>query len=185
MNSSRLILCPLRVVFLSETRRVHGTVQRIASFSLEVNQFWRCSFVSISNAAFLCMILHRNGFTRRTSWFTYARTSGCAQFRLKYSAVYARATRGKWKVISAIKKRAKELAKKDAELTTTTTQWAKRGETHRELVFRIGHEALRKARLKPPQSFKEARKRNWLTTWQGEHAGSILTKASLNPCLSK
>jgi|SRR3989442_1713105 len=81
----------------------------------------------------------------------------CTRFRLKYSAVYARATRGKWKVISAIKKRAKELAKKDAELTTTAAQWAKRGETHRELVFRIGHEALRKGRLKPPCTFKEAK----------------------------
>jgi hypothetical protein len=28
---------------------------------------------------------------------------------------------------------------------------------HRELVFCIGHEALRKARLKPPHTFKEAK----------------------------
>jgi hypothetical protein len=81
----------------------------------------------------------------------------CTRFRLKYPAVYARATRGKWKVISAIKKRAKELQKREAELTTTGAQWAKRGETHRELVFKVAHGALAKAKLKPPRTFKEAK----------------------------
>src|SRR5260370_18836440 len=60
-------------------------------------------------------------------------TEVCAHYRLKYPAVYARATRGQWKVISSINKRAKELQKREAELTTTAAQWAKRGETHRLL----------------------------------------------------
>jgi hypothetical protein len=36
-------------------------------------------------------------------------------------------------------------------------QWAKRGETHRELVFELAHGALAKAKLKPPRTFKEAK----------------------------
>src|SRR6266481_5007827 len=42
-------------------------------------------------------------------------TDVCARYKLKYPAVYARATRGKWKVISSIEKRAKELQKREAE----------------------------------------------------------------------
>jgi hypothetical protein len=70
---------------------------------------------------------------------------------------YARATRGKWKVISSIKKRAKELQKREAELTTTAAQWAKRGERHRELVFGVAHGPLARARLKQPHTFREAK----------------------------
>jgi hypothetical protein len=84
-------------------------------------------------------------------------TELCARFKLKYPAVYARATRGKWKVISSIKKRAKELQKREAELTTTAAQWAKRGERHRELVFGVAHGALARAKLKPPRTFREAK----------------------------
>lgn len=36
--------------------------------------------VSSSKLAFLCMILHRNGFTRQTSRFMYARISGCVSW---------------------------------------------------------------------------------------------------------
>ena len=50
-------------------RRVHGTERAIISFSLEVNQLRCASSVRNSKLAFLCMILHRNGFTRQTSWF--------------------------------------------------------------------------------------------------------------------
>jgi hypothetical protein len=84
-------------------------------------------------------------------------TEVCARYRLKYPAVYARATRGKWTVISSVKKRAKELQKREAELTTTAAQWTKRGETHRELVFKVAHGALAKAKLQPPRTFKEAK----------------------------
>src|SRR5260370_10402772 len=84
-------------------------------------------------------------------------TELCTRFKLKYPAVYARATRGKWKVISSIKKRAKELQKREAELTTTAAQWAKRGERHRELVFGVAYGALARAKLKPPCTFKEAK----------------------------
>jgi len=84
-------------------------------------------------------------------------TDVCARFRLKYPAVYARATRGKWKVISSVKKRAKELQKREAELTTTASEWARRGDAHRELVFNAAHGALKKANLKPPRTWKEAK----------------------------
>ena len=39
-------------------------------------------------------------------------TEVCARFRLKYPADYARATRGKWTVISSVKKRANELQRR-------------------------------------------------------------------------
>jgi len=41
----------------------------------------------------------------------------------------------KWSVISSVKKRAKELQKRGDELTTTASEWLKRGERHRLLVF--------------------------------------------------
>jgi hypothetical protein len=81
----------------------------------------------------------------------------CARYKLKYSAAYARATRGKWSVISSVKKRAKELQKREAELETSAAQWARRGNAHRDLVFNIAHGALAKAKLKPPRTFKEAK----------------------------
>lgn len=84
-------------------------------------------------------------------------TEVCARYKLKYSAVYARSTRGKWKVISSVKKRANELQKREAELTTTASQWARRGDAHRNLVFNLSHRALAKAKLKPPRTFKEAK----------------------------
>jgi hypothetical protein len=84
-------------------------------------------------------------------------TEVCARFRLKYPAVYARASRGKWNVISSVKKRAKELRKRDAELATSAAEWARRGDAHRELVFNAAHGALKKANLKPPRTFKEAK----------------------------
>jgi hypothetical protein len=84
-------------------------------------------------------------------------TEVCARYKLKYSAVYARGTRGRWKVISTIKKRAKELQKKEAELTTTASEWARRGDAHRDLVFNLAHRALAKAKLRPPRTFKEAK----------------------------
>lgn len=84
-------------------------------------------------------------------------TEVCARYKLKYPAVYARATRGKWTVISSVKKRAKELQKREAELATTAAQWARRGDVHRDLVFNLAHGALAKAKLKPPRSFKEAK----------------------------
>jgi hypothetical protein len=34
---------------------------------------------------------------------------------------------------------------------------ARRGDTHRDLVFNLAHGALAKARLKPPRTFKEAK----------------------------
>jgi hypothetical protein len=73
-------------------------------------------------------------------------TEVCARFRLKYSAVYARAARGRWKVISTIKKRAKELRKREDELATTAAQWARHGDAHRDLVFNLAHTALSKAK---------------------------------------
>jgi hypothetical protein len=82
-------------------------------------------------------------------------TEVCTRYRLKYPAVYARAARGKWKVVSSIKKRAKELQQREAELTTTAAQWAKRGETHRLLVFDKASGAIEKARMRPPKSWKE------------------------------
>jgi hypothetical protein len=81
----------------------------------------------------------------------------CARFGLKYQAVYARATRGKWSVISSVKKRAKELQKREAELATTAAQWARRGDVHRDLVFNLAHGGLAKAKLKAPRTFKEAK----------------------------
>ena len=84
-------------------------------------------------------------------------TEVCTRYKLKYPAVYARATRGKWKVVSSINKRAKELQKREAELTTTAAQWAKRGDAHRDLVFNLAHSALAKAKLRPPRTFKEAK----------------------------
>ena len=81
----------------------------------------------------------------------------CTRYRLKYSAVYARAARGQWKVISTIKKRAKELQKREAELTTTASEWARRGDAHRDLIFNLAHNALAKAKLRPPRTFKEAK----------------------------
>jgi hypothetical protein len=82
-------------------------------------------------------------------------TEVCTRFRLKYPAVYARATRGNWKVISSINKRAKELQKREAELTTTAAQWAKRGEAHRFLVLDKASGAIQKAKMRPPKSWKE------------------------------
>jgi hypothetical protein len=84
-------------------------------------------------------------------------TEVCARYKLKYPAVYARATRGKWKVISTVKKRAEELQKREAELATTASEWARRGDAHRELVFNTAHGALKKASLKPPRTWKEAK----------------------------
>jgi len=84
-------------------------------------------------------------------------TEVCARYKLKYPAVYARATRGRWKVISTIKKRAKELRKREDELATTAAQWARRGDMHRDLVFNLAHGALAKAKLKAPRTFKEAK----------------------------
>jgi len=81
----------------------------------------------------------------------------CTRYKLKYSAVYARASRGKWKVISSVKKRAKELQKREAELETSAAQWARRGGVHRDLVFNLAHNALAKAKLRPPRTFKEAK----------------------------
>jgi hypothetical protein len=58
-------------------------------------------------------------------------------------------------VISSVKKRAKELQKRETELTTTAAQWAKRGEAHRLLVFEKASGAIEKARMRPPKSWKE------------------------------
>jgi len=82
-------------------------------------------------------------------------TEVCARYKLKDPAIYARATRAKWKVISSIEKRAKELQKREAELTTTAAQWAKRGEAHRFLVFDKASGAIQKAKMRPPKSWKE------------------------------
>jgi hypothetical protein len=82
-------------------------------------------------------------------------TEVCARFRLKYPAVYARATRGKWTVISSVKKRAKELQKREDELITTASEWLKRGERHRLLVFDKASGAIEKAKIRPPKSWKE------------------------------
>jgi hypothetical protein len=84
-------------------------------------------------------------------------TEVCTRYKLKYPAAYARATRGKWSVISSVKKRANELQKREDELTTTAAQWARRGDAHRDLVFNLAHGALAKAKLKPPRTFKEAK----------------------------
>jgi hypothetical protein len=84
-------------------------------------------------------------------------TEVCTRYKLKYPAVYARATRGKWSVISSVKKRAKELQKREDELTTTASEWLRRGDVHRDLVFNLAHDALAKAKLKPPRTFKEAK----------------------------
>jgi hypothetical protein len=84
-------------------------------------------------------------------------TEVCARFRLKYPAVYARATRGKWSVISSVKKRAKELQKRESELKISAAEWVRRGDGHRDLVFNLAHGALKKANLKPPRTFKEAK----------------------------
>jgi len=82
-------------------------------------------------------------------------TEVCTRYKLKYPAVYARATRGKWCVISSVKKRAKELQKRDDELSNTASEWAKRGEKHRLLVFDKASGAIEKARIRPPKSWKE------------------------------
>jgi tRNA(Ser,Leu) C12 N-acetylase TAN1 len=82
-------------------------------------------------------------------------TEVCTRYKLKYPAVYARVTRGKWSVVSSIKKRAKELQEREAELTTTAAQWAKRGEAHRFLVFDKASGAIQKAKMRPPKSWKE------------------------------
>ncbi|PYL72840.1 MAG: hypothetical protein DMF26_15660 [Verrucomicrobia bacterium] len=82
-------------------------------------------------------------------------TEICARYKLKYPAVYARAIRGNWSVITSVKKRAKELQKREAELTTTAAQWAKRGEAHRFLVFDKASGAIKKAKMRPPKSWKE------------------------------
>jgi hypothetical protein len=82
-------------------------------------------------------------------------TEVCARYKLKYPAVYARATRAKWKVVSSIDKRAKELQQRDAELTATAAQWARRGERYRLLVFDKASGAIEKARIRPPKSWKE------------------------------
>jgi hypothetical protein len=84
-------------------------------------------------------------------------TEVCARYKLKYPAIYARASRGRWKVISTIKKRAQELQKREAELKTSAAEWARRGDAHRDLVFGLAHGALAKAKLKPPRTFKEAK----------------------------
>jgi hypothetical protein len=84
-------------------------------------------------------------------------TEVCARFRLKYPAVYARATRGKWTIISSVKKRAKELQKREAELKTSATEWARRGDAHRDLMFNVAHGALAKAKLQSPRTWKEAK----------------------------
>ena len=56
-----------------------------------------------------------------------------------------------------MKKRAKELKKREAELETSAAQWARRSDVHRNLVFNLAHGALAKAKLKPPHTFKEAK----------------------------
>jgi hypothetical protein len=57
--------------------------------------------------------------------------------------------------ITEVKKRAKELQKRETELTTTAGQWLKRGEAHRLLVFDKATGAIEKARMRPPKSWKE------------------------------
>jgi hypothetical protein len=52
----------------------------IAARSLEGEPTCVGFVVSSSKLAFLCMILHRNGFTRQTSRFMYARISGCVSW---------------------------------------------------------------------------------------------------------
>jgi hypothetical protein len=84
-------------------------------------------------------------------------TEVCTRYKLKYPAVYARSSRGKWKFVSSIDKRAKELQKREAELATSATEWARRGDAHRNLMFNVAHGALAKAKLQSPRSWKEAK----------------------------
>ena len=56
-----------------------------------------------------------------------------------------------------MKKRVKELQKREAELKTSAAEWARRGDVHSNLVFNLAHVALAKAKLKPPRTFKEAK----------------------------
>ena len=56
-----------------------------------------------------------------------------------------------------MKKRVKELQKREAELKTSAAEWARRGDVRGNLVFSLAHGALAKAKLKPLRTFKEAK----------------------------
>jgi hypothetical protein len=47
--------------------------------------------------------------------------------------------------------------KREAELTTTASEWVRRGDAQRDLVFNLAHRALAKAKLRPPRTFNEAK----------------------------
>ena len=49
------------------------------------------------------------------------------------------------------------MQKREAELTTTASEWLRCGDAHRDLVFNLANGALAKAKLKPPRTFKEAK----------------------------
>ncbi len=42
-------------------------------------------------------------------------------------------------------------------MTTTASDWARRGDAHRELVFNVAHGAFAKAKLQSPRTWKEAK----------------------------
>jgi hypothetical protein len=84
-------------------------------------------------------------------------TEVCERYKLKYPAVYARSARGKWKVVSSIEKRAKELQQRQAELTTTAAQLAIR--------MHFGAVAARKSETVRKQSAQKSRNRRQRMRW--------------------
>jgi hypothetical protein len=68
-------------------------------------------------------------------------------FKVNLQALYARAKRRGWRLVSAAQRLREERAKVD---------WARRGEDHRDVAFNLGHESLKRFKPRTPKSFKEA-----------------------------
>lgn len=69
------------------------------------------------------------------------------QFKIASTAIYARAKREGWRLLSH--------HEKNKILENQGKDWGKKGEKHRELAFQLAHESLKKFKATKPRSFKE------------------------------
>jgi hypothetical protein len=76
------------------------------------------------------------------------------KYGVSQKTIAKRATRKQWPVPRLIAKTIE--GKLEAAVARVASKWAEKGERHREVVFTLAHESLKKMKPKPPKNFREA-----------------------------
>ena len=77
------------------------------------------------------------------------------EFGVKEDTIRKRAMRYKWPVPKTIGKAVQAAVQNEEVIERSAQDWMARSAAHRALVFDRAHEALAKAKMRPPQSWRE------------------------------